>query len=93
MRIVGDASVDGGVARSRSGVVGVSRRGVARIGMRERDGGASVGAVHAVAVGVAVRGALRCCGRRGDVAMDGGASRMGFLLPSFSRRDNLVKYD
>ena len=40
-----------------------------------------MGAVHAVAVGVAVR------------AMDGGASRMGFLLPSFSRRDNLTKYD
>ena len=40
-----------------------------------------MGAVHAVAVGVAVR------------AMDGGASMMDFLLPSFSRRDNLVKYD
>ena len=43
---------------------------------------------------------LRCEERCGGVAdgvavraMDGGASRMGFLLPSFSRRDNLVKYD
>ena len=55
--------------------------GVASDDSRERDGDASVGAVHAVAVGVAAR------------AMDGGASMMGFLLPSFSRRDNLVKYD
>ena len=57
------------------------RGGVASDDSRERDGGASVGVVHAVAVGVAAR------------AMDGGASMMGFLLPSFSRRDNLVKYD
>ena len=42
-------------------------------------------AVHVVAVGVAVGVAAR--------AMDGGASMMGFLLPSFSRRDNLSKYD
>ena len=80
--VVGAAAENAGPGRDKAAmcIVGGVRSGSGDVAARAMDGGASVGAVHAVTVCVAVR------------AMDGGASMMDFLLPSFSRRDNLVKY-